>query len=100
QRLLAEGKSLAEAVRDGTVGVVRAVLTTAAVAALGFLPMALAQGAGSEVQRPLATAVAVGIAFGALTTLLVFPGLMRAMLRAPEPAAEPLPPLTTVAGPA
>ncbi|MBX7101408.1 MAG: CusA/CzcA family heavy metal efflux RND transporter, partial [Myxococcaceae bacterium] len=42
QRLLAEGKSLAEAVRDGTVGVVRAVLTTAAVAALGFLPMALA----------------------------------------------------------
>lgn len=69
------------------------MLTTTAVAALGFLRMALASGAGSEVQRPLATAVAVGIALGAVTTLFVLPGLCTIFLRGyqPRPAApEPV----------
>ncbi len=66
---------------EGSVAVVRAVLSTTAVAALGFLPMAVSAGAGSEVQRPLATAVAVGITVGALTTLLVLPGVLTGLLR-------------------
>jgi cobalt-zinc-cadmium resistance protein CzcA len=74
-RLLAQGHELHAAVIEGSVQVMRAVLTTTAVAALGFLPMALSQGAGSEVQRPLATAVAFGISMGALTTLSVLPGI-------------------------
>jgi cobalt-zinc-cadmium resistance protein CzcA len=85
QRLLEGGRTLVAAVAAGSTHVVRAVLGTAAVAALGFLPMALSHGAGSEVQRPLATAVAVGIAFGAVTTLFVLPGLLVMMLRGYRP---------------
>jgi cobalt-zinc-cadmium resistance protein CzcA len=81
QHLLSRGVPLARAVSQGSSGVIRAVLTTTAVAALGFLPMALSSGAGSEVQRPLATAVAVGIALGAVTTLFVLPGLFTIFLR-------------------
>ena len=81
QRLLTAGRSLGGAVTTGAATVVRGVLSTAAVAALGFLPMALAEGAGSEVQRLLATAVAAGIALGALTTLLVLPGILMEILR-------------------
>ncbi len=52
RKLRVEGRSLDDAVTEGSTTVVRAVLTTAAVAALGFLPMALATSAGAEVQRP------------------------------------------------
>jgi cobalt-zinc-cadmium resistance protein CzcA len=69
---------------------VRAVLTTAAVAALGFLPMALASSAGAEVQRPLATVVIFGIAFGSVVTLLVLPGLLRILLKPAVPAQQGL----------
>ncbi|HEX7598546.1 MAG TPA: efflux RND transporter permease subunit, partial [Polyangia bacterium] len=85
-RRLASDQDLHVAVADGTAAVVRAVLSTTAVAALGFLPMALSNGAGAEVQRPLATAVAVGITFGALTSLLVLPGLLVEILRGYRPA--------------
>jgi cobalt-zinc-cadmium resistance protein CzcA len=78
---LAQGRPRLRAVIEGSGSVVRAVLTTTAVAALGFLPMALSTGAGSEVQRPLATAVSVGIAMGALTTLGVLPGIFVVVLR-------------------
>jgi cobalt-zinc-cadmium resistance protein CzcA len=88
-RRLAEGASHRRAVTRGCVAVLRAVLSTTAVAAVGFLPMALSHGAGSEVQRPLATAVAVGITIGALTTLLVLPGVLLAILpRAPTTSSE------------
>jgi cobalt-zinc-cadmium resistance protein CzcA len=83
QRRLADGESVMSAITNGTVSVARAVLTTAAVAALGFLPMALASGAGSEVQRPLATAVACGVAFGAVVTLIVLPGIFAMLVRKP-----------------
>jgi len=51
------------------------VLMTALVAALGFVPMALAQGIGAEVQRPLATVVVGGLGTSTLLTLLIIPSL-------------------------
>ncbi|MEO5769458.1 MAG: CusA/CzcA family heavy metal efflux RND transporter, partial [Polyangia bacterium] len=73
RRYLDQGVDLNEAIARGTSAVFRAVLTTAAVAALGFLPMAYSSTAGSEVQKPLATVVIVGILVGTLITLTVFP---------------------------
>ena len=51
----------------------RPVLMTALVAALGFVPMALATGSGAEVQRPLATVVIGGLVTATLLTLFVLP---------------------------
>jgi len=51
----------------------RPVLMTAAVASLGFLPMALSQGSGAEVQRPLATVVIGGLITATILTLFVLP---------------------------
>lgn len=62
-------------VLQGTAIRLRPVLMTAAVASLGFLPMALSQGAGAEVQRPLATVVIGGLITATLLTLLVLPVL-------------------------
>jgi cobalt-zinc-cadmium resistance protein CzcA len=53
----------------------RPVMTTALVAALGFVPMMLASGVGAEVQRPLATVVVGGLVTSTLLTLLVLPVL-------------------------
>lgn len=72
-----EGKSLDEAIRLGALTRLRPVLMTALVAALGFVPMALATGTGAEVQRPLATVVIGGILSSLLLTLLVLPVLYR-----------------------
>ncbi|MEO6575465.1 MAG: efflux RND transporter permease subunit, partial [Polyangiaceae bacterium] len=77
RRNLHDGMKLDDAIARGTTNVVRAVLSTAAAAALGFLPMAYATTAGAEVQRPLATVVIVGILFGTMVTLLVLPGVLR-----------------------
>jgi cobalt-zinc-cadmium resistance protein CzcA len=55
----------------------RPVLMTALVASLGFVPMALATGAGSEVQKPLATVVIGGLVTSTLLTLVVLPALYR-----------------------
>lgn len=74
-RLRAEGKPVAEAVREGAFQRLRPVLMTALVAALGFIPMALNTGIGAEVQRPLATVVIGGIVSATLLTLLVLPAL-------------------------
>lgn len=70
-----EGTPLAEAVFEGSVARLRPVLMTALVAALGFVPMALATGTGAEVQQPLATVVIGGILSSTLLTLLVLPQL-------------------------
>lgn len=59
----------------GTRNRLRPVLMTAAVASLGFLPMALSNGAGAEVQRPLATVVIGGLISATLLTLFVLPAL-------------------------
>ncbi|WP_314033486.1 CusA/CzcA family heavy metal efflux RND transporter [Xanthocytophaga flava] len=62
-------------VMQGTRNRLRPVLMTAAVASLGFLPMALSNGAGAEVQRPLATVVIGGLITATLLTLFVLPAL-------------------------
>ncbi len=72
-----EGIAPDEAIARAAAASTRAILTTTAVAAFGFVPMALSTGAGAEVQRPLATVVVVGIAVGALVSLYVLPGLLR-----------------------
>lgn len=77
RKLREQGDALDDAVRDGALGRLRPVLMTALVASLGFLPMALNVGAGSEVQRPLATVVIGGIVSSTLLTLLVLPALYR-----------------------
>ncbi|MBX2891695.1 MAG: CusA/CzcA family heavy metal efflux RND transporter [Saprospiraceae bacterium] len=64
-----------ERVVQGASVRLRPVLMTAAVASLGFLPMALSSGAGAEVQRPLATVVIGGLATSTLLTLIVLPVL-------------------------
>ena len=75
--LRAAGKRLDEAVEEGCLTRLRPVLMTALVASLGFVPMALATGAGAEVQRPLATVVIGGIISSTLLTLVVLPALYR-----------------------
>jgi cobalt-zinc-cadmium resistance protein CzcA len=75
--LRAHGRSLEEGIIEGALGRVRPVLMTALVAALGFVPMALNTGIGSEVQRPLATVVIGGVVSSTLLTLLVLPALYR-----------------------
>jgi heavy metal efflux system protein len=62
-------------VREGTKVRLRPVVMTAAVAALGFLPMALTTSAGAEVQKPLATVVIGGLITATLLTLVVLPAL-------------------------
>lgn len=69
------GFTFDEAVYQGSLARLRPVLMTALVASLGFLPMAIATGTGSEVQRPLATVVIGGILSSTFLTLLVLPGL-------------------------
>ena len=75
------GAALDEAIIDGAMKRMRPVLMTALVASLGFVPMAIATGAGAEVQRPLATVVIGGIISSTLLTLLVLPALYRMVHR-------------------
>jgi cobalt-zinc-cadmium resistance protein CzcA len=77
RQLRLEGMGLDEAVREGALTRFRPVLMTALVASLGFVPMALAVGAGAEVQRPLATVVIGGVLSSTLLTLFVLPALYR-----------------------
>ena len=70
-----EDMSIRDIILVGTRVRLRPVLMTAAVASLGFLPMAVSQGAGAEVQRPLATVVIGGLVTATLLTLLVLPVL-------------------------
>jgi cobalt-zinc-cadmium resistance protein CzcA len=69
------GESLDDAVRNGALTRLRPVLMTAAVAAFGFVPMAVATSAGAEVQRPLATVVIGGLVTSTLLTLFVLPAV-------------------------
>ncbi|RYZ09737.1 MAG: efflux RND transporter permease subunit [Myxococcales bacterium] len=80
EHLVAQGASIDDAVEQGATHRLRPVLTTAMVASLGFLPMALANGAGAEVQRPLATVVIGGLITSTLLTLVVLPSAYRWLL--------------------
>lgn len=66
-----------DVIMQATKNRLRPVLMTAAVASLGFLPMALSNGAGAEVQRPLATVVIGGLVTATLLTLFVLPSLYK-----------------------
>jgi cobalt-zinc-cadmium resistance protein CzcA len=75
-RLKRDGlNDLMQIVMEGTKIRLRPVLMTAAVASLGFLPMALATSAGAEVQKPLATVVIGGLLSSTFLTLVVLPCL-------------------------
>lgn len=75
--LEAKGIELDKAIIEGAITRLRPVLMTALVASLGFVPMAFNIGAGSEVQRPLATVVIGGIISSTILTLLVLPSLYK-----------------------
>ncbi|MBN8549058.1 MAG: CusA/CzcA family heavy metal efflux RND transporter [Deltaproteobacteria bacterium] len=74
-QLRQEGRSLREAVVEGASARLRPVFMTALVASFGFIPMALATGAGAEVQRPLATVVIGGVISSTFLTLILLPVL-------------------------
>jgi cobalt-zinc-cadmium resistance protein CzcA len=92
----AEGLPLAEAIKAGMLEKVRPVLMTGLVPAIGFIPMALAQGTGAEVQKPLAMVVIGGLVTATLLTLVVLPAISQVVLGLaerwrPRPAPAPLP---------
>ena len=74
-QLREQGTDVRSAVVEGSLTRLRPVLMTAAVAAFGFIPMALSTSAGAEVQRPLATVVIGGIISSTFLTLLLLPVL-------------------------
>jgi len=75
QRIEAGGESMEMAVFEGAASRLRPVLMTAIVAALGLIPMLLATGIGSEIQRPLATVIVGGLCTATFLTLFVLPSL-------------------------
>jgi cobalt-zinc-cadmium resistance protein CzcA len=77
RRRVDDGEPFDDALVRGAVTVLRPLLLTATVAALGFAPMALSTSAGSEVQRPLATVVIGGLASSTLLGLVLLPGLLK-----------------------
>src|SRR6266566_2649048 len=70
-----EGKSVRDAVIEGSLTRLRPVLMTALVASFGFVPMALATGAGAEVQKPLAIVVIGGLLSSMFLKLILLPVL-------------------------
>jgi heavy metal efflux system protein len=86
RQLLDDGRELGDAVRTAAERRLRPVLMTALVAGLGFMPMAVNTGIGSEVQRPLATVVIGGVISATLLTLVVLPALYSAFAPRRRPA--------------
>jgi len=82
----AAGKNPRDAAREAAEKRLRPVLTTALVASIGFLPMAVSTSAGAEVQRPLATVVIGGLITATLLTLLVLPSLYPVVTEAKLPS--------------
>ena len=76
-RLVQQGMALEDAVRQGALRRLRPVLMTATTTALGLLPLLMATGPGSEIQRPLAIVVIGGLASSTALTLLLLPLLYR-----------------------
>ena len=75
QQLRENGRSVVDAVREGSMSRLRTVLMTALLAALGLLPMAISTDIGAETQKPLAIVVIGGLFTATLLTLLVLPVL-------------------------
>ena len=87
-QLREEGRSVEDAVREGSMTRLRPVLMTALVASFGFVPMALATSAGAEVQRPLATVVIGGIISSTFLTLVLLPTLYAWLEQKKKPAND------------
>lgn len=87
QRLDA-GRSVAGAISESALERFRPVLMTGLVPAIGFIPMALAHGAGAEVQKPLAMVVIGGLITATVVTLLVLPAVARLILGAERAPLE------------
>jgi cobalt-zinc-cadmium resistance protein CzcA len=73
--LRGKGVELKDAVIKGATHRFRQILMTSAVAILGLVPASLSTNIGSDVQRPLATVIVYGLAFGTIITLVVLPAL-------------------------
>jgi len=82
------GRDVPTSVREGAMTRLRPVLMTALVASLGFVPMAIASGAGAEVQRPLATVVIGGILSSTFLTLVLLPTLYEWLERRGKPRRD------------
>jgi cobalt-zinc-cadmium resistance protein CzcA len=83
-QLLARGLAMEEVVRQGALRRLRPVMMTASIAALGLIPLLLATGPGSEIQRPLAIVVIGGLFSATLLTLVLLPILFRRFGVAPR----------------
>ncbi len=88
RKQLAKTRDVEDALVESAAHVFRALILTSMVAAFGFLPMAFATSAGSEVQQPLATVVIGGVLSSTLLGLFLLPGLLRMFLRNTEPAVS------------
>ena len=80
-QLLKQGRTLDECVVIGARRRLRPVLMTACIAGLGLVPMLLASGVGSEVQKPLAVVVLGGLVTSSFLTLVMLPPLFRFVVR-------------------
>jgi cobalt-zinc-cadmium resistance protein CzcA len=76
-QLHAQGMALEQVVREGALRRLRPVMMTASITALGLVPLLLASGPGSEIQRPLAIVVIGGLVSSTALTLLLLPVLFR-----------------------
>jgi cobalt-zinc-cadmium resistance protein CzcA len=83
RQALDEGRPLHEAIARGCEIRFRPIVVSAVVAIIGFLPAALSQGIGAEIQRPLARVVIGGLASSTVLTLLVLPAVYALFARAP-----------------
>jgi cobalt-zinc-cadmium resistance protein CzcA len=79
-RLRESGKGIDEAIAEASQNRLRPILMASLVALFGFIPMALSQGDGAEVQRPLATVVIGGLLTSTPFTLYVLPILYRRLI--------------------
>ena len=77
---LARGTARDVAIEETSAASLRTIIMTALVASLGFIPMAISEGTGAEVQRPLATVVIGGVITSTLFTLFILPALDRQLL--------------------
>ena len=84
-RLILDGKTPDDVVREGAMKRLRPVLMTALTDIFGFLPMMFSTGLGAEVQKPLATVVVGGILSATALTLIVLPSLYRLFIKQMQP---------------
>ena len=70
-----KGFELPEAIRKGALDRLRPVLMTASISIFSLVPMLIASGTGSEIQKPLATVVVGGLVTSTLLTLLIIPSV-------------------------